>query len=188
MIILDVETRFPIAKSNEVRDKNLKYADGFQDYLGMGISVCCAYDYGTDQSHVFLKDNLLELKQLIAETNCVIGFNNHKFDDRLLEAHLVQIPKEKSYDLLAEIMICLKTSDYKGLSLGAIAQANGFAGKTGSGADAPKNWQYGKYGDVIRYCLADVALTKKLIDKLIRKDFLINPKNGGKMWVRKPGA
>lgn len=198
MIILDIETKNPIATGRELRVPNVKYAEGWTDFYGMGISVVGVYDYATDSSRVFCEDNLTELEKLLEETNVICGFNNLRFDHKLLQANYINIPAEKTYDLLREIWRFLGILDefdargfsnaHKGFSLGAMAQANSFGSKSGNGADAPLDWQSKKIGKVIDYCFSDVSLTKKLIDKLIRKDFLINPKTGEKMFLRKHGA
>ena len=42
--------------------------------------------------------------------------------------------------------------------------------------------------EVVDYCLADVCLTKRLLDRVIRSGQIINPKTGEWILVRKPGA
>ena len=67
---------------------------------------------------------------------------------------------------------------HAGYGLDALAIANGLTGKTGHGADAPVDWQLGRYGSVIDYCLEDVRITAKLIHKVIMGDPLTSPKTG----------
>ena len=63
-----------------------------------------------------------------------------------------------------------------GFGLDATAKANQIGGKTGTGELAPINWQRGKIGNVIDYCLEDVRLTKRLIDRVLRLGILQDPR------------
>ena len=54
---------------------------------------------------------------------------------------------------------------------------------------APIWWQQGKCGKVIDYCLHDIHLTKRLLDRIIRMGVLANPKERARtIYLRKPGA
>jgi DEAD/DEAH box helicase domain-containing protein len=193
MIIYDIETKKAILGRNETKRPGIEYAEGWHDYAGMGIACIGVYDYERESSRVFLSDNLDEFAQLLRETNCFVGFNNNRFDNKLLMARGVPMPAGRSYDILEEIWRGAGLApefDYKthsGLSLGAVVKANFNRGKTDDGALAPIYWQQGKTGRVIDYCLADVALTRLLLERIIRRGWILDPRNpGAKIPVRPP--
>jgi hypothetical protein len=192
MIIYDVETVRAIPDRRNPQHEDIQYCGGWEDFQGMGISCLCAWDYADETPRVFLQDNLQEFAALVEKTDCVVGFNNHRFDDRLIEAHGVKIPAAKSYDLLKQVWRGAGLSDqfdfktHAGYSLEKIAYANFRRKKSGEGALAPIDWQRGRLGSVIDYCMTDVALTRKLLDRVIRCGYLYCPKTGGKIYVKRP--
>ena len=72
----------------------------------------------------------------------------------------------RSYDVLAEIWkVDPQRKFERGLnSLDAIAQANGLGPKLSHGAQAPRDWQDGRYASAINYCQDDVYKTKTLFE------------------------
>ncbi len=192
MIIYDIETENAILGRNEFAKDGIKYCGGWTDFAGMGISVICAHDLSTERTRVYLKDNLGEFAALVERCDCVVGFNNHRFDDLLLKAHGIEIPAGKSYDILEEVWrglglgMTYRYETHGGLSLDSIVYANLRHRKTGSGATAPIDWQEGRLGKVIDYCLADVELTRRLLVKIINCGRLKNPKTGEEFNIRKP--
>lgn len=194
MIIYDCEIIKAINGRNEERLQGIEYCEGWRDFPGMGISVICVYDYATGRYRVFCADNFSEFQALVNETDIVIGFNSLGFDNRLCKANGLIVPDEKSYDLLAEIWHgagLSRTFDYKthgGYTLEACSQVNLGLSKFGNGAIAPIDWQRGKAGKVIDYCLSDIFLTKSLVDIVIAQGFLLNPKDRSqKLTIYKPG-
>ncbi len=195
MLLYDIEIRNAIPDKSGRREPGIQYAEGWKDFHGMDIPVVGAYDYITDRTHIFCADNLDNFAALIAKQECVVGFNNQRFDDLILAAKDIALPPEKSYDILQEVWHGLglgHTFQYEthaGFSLGALCQVNFGAAKNGDGALAPILWQQMRIGTVIDYCLHDLHLTKKLLDRIIRTGRLINPRDAGqKINVRKPGA
>lgn len=193
MIIYDIETEKAILGRNEIAKSNIEYCTGFSDFSNMGISVIGTYDMATERTRVFLKDNLEEFGTLLNSTDCAIGFNNKNFDNKLLIANGVAMPNpNKFYDILQEIWHSLgigttfRPDTHGGLSLDAFVYANFKIRKTGKGADAPIDWQEGRKGKVIDYCLADVELTRRLLDKIIKCGKLRNPKTNEDIFIRKP--
>lgn len=195
MLVYDLEILNAIPEREGKPEAGIQYCDGWEDYQGMGVAVACCYDYVTDRYRVFCQDNLTDFKTLVSSTECVVGYNNHRFDDHVMEAAGITVPPEKSYDILQEIWRGLGlNSDYKsethgGYGLEALSEANFGITKNGSGAVAPLLWQRGQVGTVIDYCLHDVFLTKKLLDRIIQSGALASPKDEQqKIHVRKPGA
>ena len=193
MIIYDCEIIKGILGKKDIRQQRIGYCDGWRDFEGMGISVICTYDYTTDRYGAFCEDNFDDFRGLVSKSNGpIVGFNSLSFDNRLCAANSIDVPDEKSYDILVEIWKAVglqpefQFPSHIGYGLDAVVEANFGLGKTGHGANAPIHWQQGKYGSVIRYCLDDVWLTKKVLDRIIRKGELENPKGSGSINIRRP--
>ena len=197
-LIYDCEIRNAIRGKKDIALPGIEYCKGWDDFKGMGISVIGAYDYEEDAYRVFCNDNMDEFQLLIDhmsdEGGIVIGYNNCKFDDKLVMANGIGLP-DNTYDLLAEIWKAaglgpeFARETHMGYGLDDMVRAN-FPeyGKTGDGRMAPIWWQRGQVGKVIDYCLADVWLTKMLMDRVINGNPLINPKNGELLYVKAPEA
>jgi hypothetical protein len=193
MLIYDIEIYRAIPQRGVVLESDVEYCDGWHDHKGMGIAVLGAFDYVRDCYRVFCKDNLSEFSALIAQHDVIIGFNNLRFDNQVLAANDIPI-SSASYDLFVEIQHGLEL-DFNdpgqrrsGYSLQSVAYANFRLGKSGAGAEAPILWQRGSIGKVVDYCLYDIYLTKRLIDRVLRQGALIDPLNGGSIPIRRPGS
>ncbi|MCP9496251.1 MAG: hypothetical protein MSG64_17545 [Pyrinomonadaceae bacterium MAG19_C2-C3] len=66
MLLYDLEIINAIPPKDGLRHPDVTYASGWHDYLGMGIAVICCYDYKTDRTRVFSRDNLAEFPKLAA--------------------------------------------------------------------------------------------------------------------------
>ena len=184
MIVYDLEIVNAILNKKELPRPGSKYCDGWGDHAGMGISVITAYDYDTDRYRVFLQDNLKEFEDLCSG-RLVIGFNSIHFDDKVCSASGLNVTTV--YDLRKEICAALNAGPFeRGLRLDEIARANLRTIKSGHGADAPHDWQAGKHGAVIDYCLEDTRITKRIVDKILRYGSLIDPRNGQRFHIRRP--
>lgn len=187
MIIYDCE----IIKAIPSRTlEGIEYCNGWRDFANMGISVICAYDYFKDRYRVFCKDNFEDFQKLVDSTDVIVSFNGLAFDNRLCQANGLNVPDEKSYDLLVEVWAAAglgpeyQYPSHTGFGLDACVKANfPNEAKSGHGELAPIQWQRGEIGAVIDYCLQDVRLTKMLIDKIREIGQLKNPVPGvgGKM-------
>ena len=197
MLIYDCEIARAIRGRGEVKREGIKYCQGWQDHGNMGISTVCCYDYEKDQYGVFCQDNMDEFIELVAECDILVGFNSISFDNNVLSCVVPGLTKEKldakSYDILVEIWKAaglspeFKYPSHIGYSLDAMVKANDLAsGKTGNGALAPVWYQTGQWGRLINYCLADIWLTKKLLDKIIRDGKLVSPKSKGTITLKSP--
>lgn len=175
MLVFDAEIKKAILGRKDEAIPGIEYCDGWKDFIGMGISVIAVYDLQDDKYRVFLEDNLDELKELIENRDYAIGFNNNSFDNKLLKAHGIEIPEEKSFDLLAAIKD--ETGTNRGLGLGAINKANFTTTKNGDGAFAPILWQQKQYGKVIDYCINDVKMTLNILIRLLEVGFIADPRN-----------
>ena len=193
VIIFDAEIIKAIPpKNDEDRIPGIEYCEGWRDFSNMGVSVIGAYDYLTDRYRVFCQDNFYEFADRISDPDCVVvSFNGHQFDKPLLDASglpamagLEEFELAYHYDILRELWKSLghdpdvfTQETHSGCGLEACCQANFGLKKTGSGASAPIDWQRGRIGKVIDYCLNDVRLTKRLFDRIMGEGFLINPQN-----------
>lgn len=193
MIVYDIEIINAIADPRKAKTAGINYCQGWDDHEGMGISVIGAYDYSSDTYRVFCEDNLADFNDLISKTDVLAGFNSIRFDNKVLAANGIEVPDGISYDLLREVWrgAGLDPDNYKPRSHGPfkldnVAKYNLGKQKTGDGARAPINWQQGRIGSVIDYCLMDVKITKELIDLVLRNGRLLSPDNGAYIDVRRP--
>jgi DEAD/DEAH box helicase domain-containing protein len=181
LIVYDIECIRP-----PVQDKkrlNYEYANGWEDYIGMGIAVAVFYVYSEDKLYTFTKDSLIEEFQKIIDDNLpLVGFNIKSYDNKMLRAHSFRIDDNNCYDILEQLWIAsgiigkydIKT--HRGYSLNKVLDVN-FKDiqKIMNGADAPFLWQDGEREKVIDYCKSDVNLTKMLLNRIFETGGLINP-------------
>lgn len=187
LFIYDAEIKHGVATENNPRQVGFQYADGWHDYPGMGIATICGYDVTEARFRVFMDDNLSEFQGIIHSGRTLIGFNNWRFDDRLCAANGIEIPQGQSMDLAAIIWRAagIPNGEHpKGLGLDAICRANGLPGKTGNGADAPQDYQRGRIGRVIDYCLGDVRSTLQMYRYIQTCGGITDPRTGEWMVVR----
>lgn len=181
-IIYDTETVNLVPSHGRPRIKGVNYCEGWTDFIGMGISVVAAYDYTTGRHRIFCADNAMHFRRLVDRADVIIGFNSLKFDNKLLDAHGVHIPVEKSYDLIIELWkaaglgLEYEHQTHSGFSLDDCIRVNfGISKKQDGGLLAPAQWQRGEIGTVIDYCLFDVYAVKILIDRIMETGELVNP-------------
>lgn len=197
MLIIDCEIINAIPPDDpEDRKKGVSYCDGWHDYKGMGVSVCCAYSYLSENYLVFLEDNLPMLIELIPKHDLVIGFNITGFDLPLLSETFgipCRVLSGLAYDLQKEIWRAdglpgvYDKDIHRGYSLEKVIRANfPNIGKTASGAKAPEWWQHGFRGEVINYCLNDVRITKMLTDRILSTGGAISPVSQKFIKIRRP--
>lgn len=170
IMVYDAEIVNAIAAKNEPRIEGIRYAQGWTDHEGMGVSVICAYVW--DEGYrVFLADNMAAFKELAENPDILcVGYNNRAFDDLLVRRALgIHIEARRSWDLLRAVREARgePTGFYGGPTLDTLCKANFLPGKTGNGAFAPILWQRGKIGQVIDYCLNDVLQTKLLLELVL---------------------
>jgi hypothetical protein len=160
----------------------------------MGISVIGVYDYQEDRYRTFCDDNKAEFIELQKRDPLCVGFNNIPFDNAVITATdgwLAPLDS-RCYDLLREIWIAsgldptFNRKTHGGVGLDAVCEKNFGTKKSGNGALAPVDWQRGKYGTVIDYCLNDIRLTKQLFDLVLSGKPVINPKTGAELMLRIP--
>lgn len=191
---LEIKTAIPPRDGNLI--EGIQYNAGWTDHANMGISVLCAYSSWDDRYRVFCDDNVSEIVTLAASHEALlVGFNNIAFDDAVIKATPgwgFTWPGLVRYDLLVETWLAaglgptFQYPTHVSYSLDAICQATFHEGKTGNGALAQVDWQRGKIGSVIDYCLADVRLTKKLFEHALNDKPIKSPVTGEYLWLRNP--
>jgi len=181
-LLYDCEIIKMIPQRDQPNDARFDYCDSWNHHEGMGISVVGIVDQDGEDLAIIPDDDYrcseLHWFQTKASQDVVVGFNSRNFDDKLLQAHGINIKTD--YDILEEVRIAAGyAADWrsvpKGFSykLDAIAKANGMA-KTGSGELAPMLWQQGKRQEVVDYCLMDCKITRTILE-LGLKGELVDP-------------
>jgi DEAD/DEAH box helicase domain-containing protein len=172
-IVVDVEIKKAIGKDGLTWDDTDK----------LGVSCAVVYEYKTDRFKVFgdRPDELQCLRERILKADRVVSFNGESFDfpviwecpKRGVEVYIKPL-YIKSTDILREIWGNLGlsldqfTSAHAGWGLNAVCRMTLGRGKIGSGAGAPLLYKEGHIGELVTYCMDDVALTHDL-DAFIRK-------------------
>jgi hypothetical protein len=200
MILYDLEIKHSILpkKKSEVIS-GIKYCKDWEDFQNMGISVVCAFDYSSSRLLSYSDDipnldgGLADFQSLVWSSDLVIGYNNIKFDDMVCRATGIDIPVDKSYDILRQIWHASGISNkfnkltHSGFGLDAVAKANGVVEtKLANGAEAPIWFQRGEYAKLVEYCMRDVLLTKRILDHIIDFGWLLHPKTQRKLKINKP--
>jgi hypothetical protein len=196
MIIFDCEIKKMILGRNERVVEGLQYCEGWGDYAGMGVSVVCAFDTDNDEMHTLLPEDdptdAEYLQKLFSSTDYIVGFNNHGFDNKLLAAINITIPKEKSYDIYEQVIDAAGLSNApfaarKGYRLDDLARANHLSRKNDDegGALAPMLYQRGEIERLHRYCQNDVQMTVQVLDYIMGAQ-LMCPVRGCQLPVKRP--
>lgn len=160
-----------------------KAIGGWDAYDKMEISCIGTYDYETDQYRIFQHDEIGECIEFLHSSKMIIGFNNVGFDDNVMKARGLKVGKVKSFDILREIWKAkgldpdnTSPMTHGGTGLDRTSTLTFGNRKSGQGAHAIKLWEERKVGELYSYCLNDVRLTKKLMDRIARGE----PINSGK--------
>jgi len=163
-----------------------RYCEGWHDFAGMGVAVVGVYTDWDDRYHYFLASELNRFQELVDQADEIVGFNSLSFDDNLMQANNVKI--QTTYDLLAEVRVAAGMPPHyvrgvtrAGYSLNELAFRNLGVQKTGQGDEVPKQWQDGKFIEVIDYCLNDVRLLKELYD---RRSALLDPTEARNAYLK----
>lgn len=172
------------------RVAGVDYCKGWGDHANMGVACVGVFESWTGRFRAFFEDNKEAFLVSLATADVAVGFNNIKFDDKVLlaskwwepESLCAKIPR---YDILRELWIAKGLNPegfskaHGGVGLDACARANGGQGKTGHGATAPIDYQQGRWGKLIDYCLMDVRLTQMLFEQIVREGYLCDPSTPG---------
>ena len=164
-LIYDIEIKKAIAGKDSERLEGIEYCAGWKDHENMGISSICALEVNKSEvirPRVFMNDNFDEFREVIDRSDLIVGFNSIPFDNTVCRANGIDVPDEKSYDILRELWLAAGLGEefiypsHVGFGLNAVCIANGFPVKSGHGAQAPVQYQQGKIGALIDYNMQDV--------------------------------
>lgn len=167
-----------------------EYCAGFDDFENMGMAICTVWDMKTNSPLVFFdsEEDLDDLQDLIKDRETIVGYNNVKFDNKLIKAQGIEM--KPSFDLLRALWRQagldpnnFNKDTHKGYGLDALSAMNSGHKKTGRGADAPRLWQKGKLGEVIRYGMNDVMLLRSVFMRAMNGT-LLHPITGENVQLK----
>lgn len=152
-----------------------KAIGGWGAYDKMEVSCIGTYDYSENQYRIWQHTEIADCISFLHTARMIVGFNNISFDDNVLKARGLKLDMITSYDILREIWkgmgldpINTNPVTHGGTGLGRTSTLTFGSKKSGEGAHAMKLWEEGKYAELYSYCLNDVRLTKKLMDRIVR--------------------
>ncbi len=150
----------------------------------MGVSVAVVYDSTINDCVSYLEPEMDKLIAHLQSLELIIGFNNKRFDNRVLSAYttanLACLP---TLDLLEEI------HNYLGyrLSLNRLAEQTLGSQKTADGLQALAWYKEGRIDLIQQYCKKDVEITRDILYYALEQGFLLFA-NKAKQVVRLPLA
>lgn len=148
----------------------------------MGISMAVVYDGRHDQYYWYGEHEIRQLISHLFKLELVVGFNNKRFDNRVLSKYtdkpLSTLP---SFDILEQISNQL---GYR-LSLDRLAEHTLGKRKEGNGLQALQWYKQGEIEKLRIYCRKDVEITRDLFLHGLRQRHLLFQNKAGKV-VRLP--
>ncbi|MCL1981278.1 MAG: DEAD/DEAH box helicase [Proteobacteria bacterium] len=157
--VFDVETQ-----------KSAQEVGGWHRAELMRISVAVLFEGATQLFTVFTEDRIGELIERLHKLDLVVGFNNKRFDNKVLSAYtrrdLGLLP---SFDLLEAITGQL---GYR-LSLDRVAETTLGIRKDGDGLAALRWFKQGEMDKLAAYCRKDVEITRDLFLFGLRQHHLL---------------
>lgn len=169
--VFDIETR-----------RSAEEVGGWHRAERMGVSVAVLYKAQTDTFLSFHEHEVNEMVDHLFDLDLVIGFNNKRFDNRVLSTFTSRrLSRLPSLDLLEEIHNQL---GYR-LSLERLAEHTLGVKKDGNGLLALKWFKEGRFDLIDKYCRKDVAITRDLFLFGIHRQHLLFRNKAG-MVVRLP--
>ena len=169
--VFDLETKYSAAE-----------VGGWQKADKMGISIGVVYDGGKDTFTAYTEQQVPQLLDHLFTLDLVVGFNNKKFDNKVLSAYshqsLFTLP---SFDILEQIF---RQLGYR-LSLDRLAQHTLGVKKSANGLQALAWYKQGEIEKIKRYCEKDVEITRDLFLHGLQKHYLLFENKAGKV-VRLP--
>ncbi len=151
----------------------------------IGVSVGVVFDSQLGDCVTYLEQDIQDLIEHLQNLDLVVvGFNNKRFDNRVLSGYTdVNFSKLPTLDLLEEVHNHL---GYR-LSLNRLAQTTLGVEKTADGLQAPKWYKEGKIDLIQRYYRKDVEITRDLLFHGLEQGYFLFT-NKAKQEVRLPLA
>ncbi len=169
--VFDLETR-----------RSAQEVGGWHRAERMGISVAVIYDSRLDDYLVFRENEIGALVGHLRTLELVVGFNNKRFDNKVLSAYTdFDLSRLPTLDLLEVVRNRL---GYR-LSLDRLAQHTLGTQKSADGLQALKWYKEGRLDLIIEYCRQDVKMTRDLFLFGLDQGYLLFQNKAGKV-VRCP--
>lgn len=150
----------------------------------MGVSVAVVYDSEINDFVSYLEHEVEMLVSHLASFDLIVGFNNKRFDNKVLSAYtetnLALLP---TLDLLEEIQMYL---GYR-LSLNRLAEQTLGTKKTADGLQSLAWYKEGRIDLIQHYCKKDVQITRDILFYALEQGYLLFA-NKAKQIVRLPLA
>ncbi|MRR06069.1 MAG: hypothetical protein EG828_03855 [Deltaproteobacteria bacterium] len=144
--VFDVETKH-----------SAKEVGGWGNAQKMGVSIAVLYDSAIDQFLVYREEEVPAMIERMKGLDLVIGFNNKRFDNKVLSAYT-----SFDLDILPTLDLYQAAGRQGGLDNYAKHTLN--AAKSGNGLDAIHWFKEGRFDKIAEYCKKDVELTKGLYE------------------------
>ena len=148
----------------------------------MGMSVGVIYDAALDGFTTYLEEEVESMIDHLFDLDLVVGFNNKRFDYRVLSAYtdrdLYRLP---SLDILEAVH---RQLSYR-LSLDRLVEHTLGATKTADGLQALRWFKQGKISEIVSYCKDDVRLTRNLLLHELENGYVLFSNKAGDI-VRLP--
>lgn len=162
--------------------RSAKEVDGWHRADRMGISMAVVYDGLDDNFYSYEEHEVPQLLEHLFRLELVVGFNNKRFDNKVLSAYTAKkLTNLPSLDILEEITSQLS---YR-LSLDRLAEHTLGVKKSGDGLQALRWCKQGEIEKIRTYCRKDVEITRDLFLHGFRQQHLLF-QNKAKKIVRLP--
>jgi DEAD/DEAH box helicase domain-containing protein len=169
--VFDVETK-----------RSASEVGGWHRAERMGVSIAVLYDSGLDRYCTFREEEIGKLIARLRQLDLVVGFNNKRFDNRVLSAYTsYDLHSLPTLDILEEVKNRL---GYR-LTLDHLTEHTLGTKKTADGLQALQWYKEGRIEEIIRYCREDVRLTKELLLYGVENRYLLFRNKAGHL-VRCP--
>jgi len=166
-VVLDLETKHSFRE--------------FPDPKKLGISVAAIYDYKNGQSTIYEEKELSRLFPILENASYIIGYNVKSFDIAVLQGYYPgNVEVFHSFDILEYIR---EKIGYR-LSLNDVVFATLDKKKTGHGLAAIDFYKEGKWDELKKYCLDDVALTRELFEYGVKNKEIFYLNEVGKISIK----
>ena len=125
----------------------------------MGISVAVLYDSASDSFKTYLEKEIPQLIGDLRTFDLVVGFNNKRFDNKVLSAYSVfNLASLPTLDIMEKITNRL---GYR-LSLDRLAEHTLGVKKSANGLQALQWYKEGRMEEIVSYCRQDVKITRDI--------------------------
>lgn len=133
----------------------------FNDPQKLGITVLGLYDYANNTSSIYTEKELGTVFTLFEKASYLIGYNINSFDLAVLQAYY---PGDVTHFATLDILDDIKMKIGRRIALNDVAGATLGAKKSGHGLMAIEYYKEGRWDELKKYCLDDVAITKQVFD------------------------